>query len=205
MFLVRRFPTWGFVNERFEEIIPIEFKSAEQFSDGMARVELSSNWKGYVSRTGKIMAFSNIYQYQDLNDFKQRLARVQSSENDLYGFINKKGEETICCQYTDASDFSEGLAGVLDAEGAFHYIDKKGEKKITIDQMYFSVLELDDKTITISAETEEELAVKKLQVLSSIKSEIIQKVTDVIDQLAYDETSKMSETHYARVRKPNAE
>ena len=90
----------------------------------MAKVKLSSNWEGYVTRKGKIMAFSNNYQYEELNNFHQGLARVKSAETDLFGYINKKGEETIKCEYTDADDFSEGLAGVIDNDGVFHYIDK---------------------------------------------------------------------------------
>lgn len=203
MFLAKKFPNYGFVNEALKEVIPIVFKSASKFSDGLARVNLSSDWEGYVTKKGKIIAFSTKYQYQELNDFMQGLALVESVETNLYGYINKNGEEKIKCEYVDASGFSEGLAYVLDIEGTFHYIDKNGEKKITIPQIYYSVLELDDKTIIISAETEEELGMKKLQLLSSIKSEIINKTINNIDQLAYNETTKIKERSYTRVRKPN--
>ena len=198
-----KFNSWeyGYLNEELKEVNIPSFDEADNFSEGMARIKLSSSWKGYVTKEGKTMAFSTEQQYKEFARFKEGLAAVQDSETNLWGFINKKGQEIIKCEYEEVDDFSEGLAGVTDSEGNIYYIDKKGNKRIIIPTLSCSVLELDDRTIIISANSKEELAHKKLQLLSILKTEMINEFIKSIDQVAYDETSELSESHYEMVKK----
>jgi len=197
-----KFNSWeyGYLNEQLKEVNIPSFNEADHFSEGMARIELSSSWKGYVNKEGKTMAFSTEQQYEEFGQFKEGLAAVQNSETHLWGFINKKGKEIIKCEYEVVDDFSEGLSNVADSEGNLYYIDKKGNKRIAIPTKYCSALELGNETIIISAETKEELANKKLQILNILRKEIINTVINSIDQVAYDETSELSE-NYCRTKK----
>lgn len=192
---------YGYLNEQLKEVNIPSFKNCNHFSDGMARIELSPMWKGYVSKEGKIMIFSTNQHYEGFGDFNEGLASVQSTSSYLYGFINKNGEEVIKCEYEEVENFSEGLASVTDCEGVHHYIDKNGNKKITIPTKYHSALQLDDKTIIISANSKEELAHKKLQLLSILKTEMINEFIKSIDQVAYDETSELTGNNYSRAKK----
>ena len=173
-----------------DDIIPESFQSAEDFSDERAIVKLSPNWIGMLSCDGKIMAFSSEYQYRKINNFSEGYAAVQNIDG-YWGYINKDGKEIIPCQYVQADDFSDGLAGVLDEEGIIYYIDQKGNKKITFEDCYYSSIELEDKTIILKAKSSQELAKKKLQVLTIIKDEMLQQTVDMIDQLAFDESSQL--------------
>ena len=63
--------------------------------------------------------------YSELRPFCEGLAAVKN-RNNLWGFINKKGEEVIACQFTSVGDFSERLAAVKNKDNLWGYINKKG-------------------------------------------------------------------------------
>ena len=184
----------GYLDKKLnEKNVPI-FQDGHNFCDDMAIVNLSDDFIGIINPEGKIIVFSKDYQYRTIHDFKEGLSVVINPQC-LFGYINKEGKEAIACQFKDADNFREGLAGVEDIDGNFYYIDKFGNIKLRIDTIYSSILELDDKTIYISATTEEELQEKKLQVLKLVKEELIAK----IDNLAYDHTDGLYQ--HTRVRK----
>lgn len=179
---------YGYLSKNLEKITPITFKYAGEFNDGLAVVELSESFIGFINEEGKITAFSKQHQYQEIRDFHEGLAAVQNSQG-LWGYINKDGKEVVPCQFKQADNFSEGLAGVMDQDDVICYIDKKGKQKITLDNIYYSSLELSDKTITIKAGTPQELSAEKLRVLSIAKEEIIAATINAVDQLAFDESA----------------
>ena len=45
---------WGFVNERGELAIPAVYRRAEDFVDGLARVD-AADWSGYIDREGRVV------------------------------------------------------------------------------------------------------------------------------------------------------
>lgn len=49
---------------------------------------------------------------------------------DKYGFFNEEGKETVPFVYSQAHDYSEGLAAVVDEHGKFLFIDKLGNVAI---------------------------------------------------------------------------
>ena len=49
---------------------------------------------------------------------------------DKYGFLNEEGKETVPFVYSQAHDYSEGLAAVVDEHGKFIFIDKLGNVAI---------------------------------------------------------------------------
>ena len=79
----------------------------------------------------------NIPVLQEIEKAKKKLedAAAESYENTLlfkikrngkFGYINKKGEVVLPCEYDDADDFSEGLAKVK-VKDSYGYIDNTGE------------------------------------------------------------------------------
>lgn len=63
-------------------------------------------------------------------DFVNGFARVFDMEARKYGFIDKQGHVITDCAFTDAHDFSGGLAAVA-LNGKWGFIDKSGKIKIT--------------------------------------------------------------------------
>lgn len=79
--------------------------------------------------------FANkIRKYEKLGSFHEGLALAQ--RNNLWGYIDTKGNEVIPCIYrgTEAGnyghDFCEGLAAVRSEKGSYGYINKEGEMVI---------------------------------------------------------------------------
>lgn len=70
-----------------------------------------------------------INKYTEIGEFYKGLARVKNNKG-LYGFINKKGEEVISCQFKQADYFYEGLAAVKNNKGLYGFINEKGEEVI---------------------------------------------------------------------------
>lgn len=61
------------------------------------------------------------------NGFSEDLARVTDMETELVGFIDPTGYLVIPCRWKNASDFSEGLAVVVNDGDLMGFIDKTGE------------------------------------------------------------------------------
>lgn len=105
--------SYGYINEKGAEVIPLKYKTASHFSDnGLAAVG---------KQTGEDEDGEPIY---------------------AYGYINKKGTEVIPLKYGDAGFFSEnGLAVVGKQVGenedgypvyAYGYIDERGTEVISL-------------------------------------------------------------------------
>lgn len=89
-------------------------------------------------------------------------------------------------KYNFVKEFSEGLAGVIDTLGNYFFINKRGTKKIIIPSICKSAIDAGDKIITITAESEKELCEKKLQVLSLLQDEYIEKIKQDIHNCSTD-------------------
>lgn len=131
---------WGFINAKGEVVIPLEYDSAGNFSDGLADVckkdaEGNEHW-GYINKKGEIIIPLE-YDHHNLPNFNNGLAAVKEKDaegNDKWGYIDAKGKVVIPLEYDDAEDFNEGLARVqkADAEGnsKYGFINTKGEAVI---------------------------------------------------------------------------
>lgn len=193
MILVEENNICCFYDYEFNKIIPNLFDKARTFKDGAAIVEIGENI-GFVKKDGFMKMFSKKTQYTEIRDFCEELAAVQNYDG-LWGFINKKGEEVIPCQFKAADDFSEDLAGVVDKDNNLYYIDKKGNKKLGMPVIYCSTLEMDGveldnenkngATVSIEADTEDELNNKKMQVLGIAREMILANMAKQIDEMAY--------------------
>jgi len=75
--------------------------------------------------------------YNVVSNFHEGLAVVCNRETDLYGFIDKKGNEVIPCQYRYIScDFNDGVAIVTKDNDQEFIIDKTGKEIAKYDYGY---------------------------------------------------------------------
>ena len=96
---------FGYIDKTGELRIPLEFAGAENFTEGLAVVEINKKW-GYIDKTGKLVVPAE-FDYI-MTPFSEGLALVKKGEE--LGFIDKKGKVVIKLQFGGASSFQEGLA-----------------------------------------------------------------------------------------------
>lgn len=82
--------------------------------------------EGFIDvKNRKFISLPNDTQSNFSRSFHDDLLLVQSITNNMYGYINGKGEFVIPCEYADATDFNNGIAKVKKFWG-WGYIDKTG-------------------------------------------------------------------------------
>lgn len=114
---------WGYINEKREEVIPVIYNEAGNFSEGIALVKLKSE-SFFIDKTGKRL-FDFKYDYFGL--FRNGLGIVRKSGK--YGFINLTGQEIIPLMYQQVIDFTEGIAPAQ-LNNLWGYINTKNETVI---------------------------------------------------------------------------
>jgi hypothetical protein len=125
----------GYMDRTGKIVIPLQFHSAGDFSEGLAAVSKNSRG-GYIDKTGKTVI---PLQFGSVRNFSEGLAFVNLGPGGKYGYIDKTGKVVIQLQvplgsgYRE-SGFSEGLARVLvqihptgKYPYKYGYIDKTGE------------------------------------------------------------------------------
>lgn len=113
---------WGLVNRQNEVIVPIIYNKLNFQETGLVRAISKSLDNYLVGDEGKVLVEPDAY--QEVNDFKEGLARVR--KNGKYGYINQKGNLTIPIKYTQATDFYQGKARVIQGE-KIKIIDQSGK------------------------------------------------------------------------------
>lgn len=117
---------YGFINTKGQEIIPRKYDAVGNFSEGLAWV-ICYGLASLIQKGKKLYHVNMIVQ----GDFSEGLAWVTRDVflNRKYGFINAKGQEIIPFRYSDAGNFSDGLAYVRH-KGKYGFINAKGEEVI---------------------------------------------------------------------------
>jgi len=122
----------GYINSSGRFVIPPQFARAEDFKDGLAKVELSGIVphdfrSAFIDKTGKIIG--NHY-YVWAWDFENGFAIVgkegKTDEGLQCGFIDRFGKE-IMGQWTRVAEFSSTIAAVRNKEGLWGFIDRQGQ------------------------------------------------------------------------------
>jgi hypothetical protein len=120
---VLRKDLFGYADARGKLVIAARFPQASDFSEGLAAVKVGARW-GFIDAKG---AFRIPPRFVQANDFSAGRAVVASSDHE-FGFVTPDG--TLSGSYLLASNFQEGLAGVLvaAANGGEHwgFIDTHG-------------------------------------------------------------------------------
>lgn len=90
----------GYINKLGQEVIPLKYEYAGEFSEGLAAVYLDGKW-GYIDKSGNEII---PLKYDDAHEFSEGLAVV--GLNGKYGYIDKSGNKIIPFKYDLASEFS---------------------------------------------------------------------------------------------------
>jgi hypothetical protein len=134
---------WGFINPKGNLVIPHRFRSAQDFKNGMALVDLSDNellypkMERFIDKAGKILAPAKAPNVlpaatstRCVFDFHEGVATFQDDSNKRFGYIKDSGEILVPARFEDAdileSGFREGLAPVK-VGCKWGYINKVGD------------------------------------------------------------------------------
>lgn len=117
---------YGYFNLKGDLVIDFIYDDASHFSEGLAVVEMDKK-EICIDTKGKEV-FRMPSRYSIWGNFKDGLALTYDNTNDLYGYVNTKGEIAIPCKYADADDFYDGFADVEDEDGNKILINTKGER-----------------------------------------------------------------------------
>jgi len=120
---------WGYINSTGKVVIPPTFKGAAPFSEGLGRVQFASGKYGFLDAAGRPVVPAR---FDDAGDFHDGLARV--TVRGKSGFIDRGGAYAIQPTIGEGpralpwavTDFSDGLAQILELSGRQGFIDRSG-------------------------------------------------------------------------------
>jgi hypothetical protein len=119
---------YGFLDLAGSFVISPDFTSAEDFSEGMATVEISNPTDitgagyGFIDRDGHILIEPV---YGNARSFSEGLASVRDKASERWGFIDKSGILSIPYKFESAWAFHEDVA-LVDISGKRAFIDRQG-------------------------------------------------------------------------------
>jgi WG containing repeat len=119
----------GFIDQTGRYVIPIQFLSADDFSEGLAAVKVGRHDWTYIDKTGKRVMPKD---FTAAGKFSEGLAPVAVKDfwnAGRVGFIDKTGRVVIPPQFDKARPFADGLARV-EIGGKWGYVDKTGKMVI---------------------------------------------------------------------------
>jgi hypothetical protein len=122
---VERNGKWGFLDNKGNVAIPLQFKAAENFSQGFSPVSKKKDKWGYIDKNGIEITASKYFMAQP---FSGGFAAVRLG--DTWGFINKTGQEVIALKYKNVKDFSMGFAPVMNDKFKWSFIDISGKEMV---------------------------------------------------------------------------
>lgn len=119
---VKQKDKWGFMDTTGKKVIGFKYDDAGFFANGKASVQYR-NKELIIDETGTEI----VTDYRFIAPYSERLAWVRNDRHDI-GYIDTDGNEVIPCyegrKY--GSNFSGGLAAVVDTMPNLSYIDKDG-------------------------------------------------------------------------------
>ena len=115
---------WGVVDKKGNVIIEYgQYQVIDDCHEGLLRCRDFNDIYVFVDKKGKKVFTAK--EYIPVKSFHDGFCLVR--KDDLYGYINKRGELTIPCKYQSASSFSEGKAVVSSSSKGFSCINQQGK------------------------------------------------------------------------------
>lgn len=119
---------YGFINEQMDWVVPCEYDFCGYFVDGLAFVYDKNKGAYQIDRSGNVHDLPS-YDYYEVHDFSDGLARVRKDKEGNYAYINKEGKEIINV-HCGCGEFKEGYAIIVNDDGEYGFIDKTGTEVI---------------------------------------------------------------------------
>jgi hypothetical protein len=114
---------YGYVDTKGKVVVPFKYKSAKEFSNGLAAVEINNKW-GFVNEQGKVVI---PIEFDLVTDFySDRAYVVKNSEKML---INKLGEKKLdLTSYNDVNtELKYGILNVMEHDSDWKFINTEGK------------------------------------------------------------------------------
>jgi len=118
---------WGFINELGGVVISPQYNEPGYFSEGFAWVE-SESQHILLSADGQEIIRYKLTEFDSVDIYYDGLARIMKDQ--LYGYVNTKGEIVIYPKFEEAGSYSEGLTLVTDENKETYMLDTTGSKAI---------------------------------------------------------------------------
>jgi len=122
---------WGYINYEGVFVIKPQYRYAESFSCGLAKVNSTENEYStvFIDRSGNIVFKSKI---REVNSF--RFGRALIRIKNRICFLNTKGETAIKTSYPYGGEFYDGIALVW-SDNTAEYIDTLGKRIAFFNEM----------------------------------------------------------------------
>ena len=112
--------------------MPCEYDFCGNFIEGLAFAYDKIKGVNQIDKSGNVQDLPS-YDYYEVYDFSDGLARVRKDKEENYAYINSEGKEIINVFYPKGCrDFKEGLTVVLNANHKYGFIDKAGVETMPI-------------------------------------------------------------------------
>ncbi len=130
--------SWGYIDNSGNFLIPPDYVGGASFSEGYAFAVKAGSAPCAIDKNGIVQfTLDSAYSAESFCDGYAAFS-VLKHGGELWGFADKNGKTVIEPQYVAVSFFSQGLCGVMNANGQWGYIDKDGT--IIIDFLYNNAL-----------------------------------------------------------------
>jgi len=127
---------WGYINQSGTVVVKRQYSFADDFSEGLAGVAIDGKY-GFIDKAGRMVIPARFGLRRELRHpgsiissgrFSEGLACVSTGyrPNELYGFINNKGDFVIPPHFHAAQDFAEGLAFAVEMDKVTKVVKRVG-------------------------------------------------------------------------------
>ena len=114
----------GYMDQRGQLVIPVQFETGRAFSDGVAAVRVGKRQWRFIDTSG---AFATPDTYQSVGNFHEGYARVEV--NGKWGVVARSGKLTVAPKYEWIWKVGEGFAA-FKRDGKYGLVDVQGNETI---------------------------------------------------------------------------
>jgi len=132
-------PRYGYIDFTGKVVIPMIYRNATYFQEGLAEVSLNGKEYGYIDKTGKVVIPFKFYRTYGFSEGLAYFSETDDADS-LWGFIDRTGRVVIPPQFEKVNRFRAGLAAVVSKKdnplGLWGFIDRTG--KMVLPPKYFN-------------------------------------------------------------------
>ncbi len=142
---------YGYLDEQGNEVMPLQYENAFDFTGGKALVQLRENEFALIARNGKIL---QTYPFAIMMGYSEGLIPFKKTFNDKWGYVDEQGQIVLSPQYAIAMAFQDGRAVVNmsdDMYNQYGLINKLG--KFFIPPTYNDIRQLKEQRVAVGIAT----------------------------------------------------